>query len=393
MMATSFTVPFANSKKSDFNVPLHIIARNKRRNRKNKSTIHDITGKNSNTDSMITELIDRLCITKRSLSPTVLIDMIALIVRSYLAQELHIQVTQPLRYLIHSPYYPFGIALFPPRKHNITHPLAFNDKIQFESVASFQLGAFAFKFAMAVFIGTHQYQTLIVSTPRRSCLYLQRDSTFRALSVITDEVIHLWKQDNSCIAYALTRGRVIGRSRESRLQLFMITISDANGQVFVDRVMEQSLVLPTAVDYRIFGAYYLTQSVQLRHGFPFENCLIVVGDLNIIITTGVESHCIRFKNDINLRSLWYCSAENRFIGIERNKYHLVSVVLHTEKSELQIMDTYRKIKATGIQHCFYDTDKDVIVIYKQLMASSKFKHEIICLPVSSQLMRPEIAIQ
>ena len=176
----------------------------------------------------------------------------------------------------------------------------------------------------------------------------------------------------------------------------MISVS-INGKILTTKVIDKQIKLKSTVDYRIFGAYYHTPSNDpkaIQNGCPSEPFLIIISDptdklhdsCNIIIT---PSKSIPYENTINLHCLWYHPTEHKFIGIERNHYHLVSVAFDADKAALCITDKYRKVTSTGIQHYFYDPDTDMIVIYKQLMASSKFKNELIFLPVSSQLMLAE----
>ena len=285
--------------------------------------------------------------------------------------------------------------------------------------------------------GNDKFPTLIVSTPQISCIYIQSNEPCKIIPDITNEVLYLWKQNNA--AYICTRERLHGG--RSAIRLFMISISNINGKVFVSILINQSMKLRPTVDYRIFGAYYYTQSSIksngnddhcitkenqhqidknqdiemkdndnngsnkcIKNGFPDDNFLIIISDtdeagfrrysngnsLNIILT---QKLCIPFENKLNLQCVWYHRGENKFIGIERKHYHLVSLGLskalnadEKEKSTLFVIDKYQKITGTGIQHYFFDPDNDTIVIYKTLMASSKFRNELIFLPVSSQLM-------
>ena len=119
------------SSRGSFNLPPHLINKIESRNKRRvKTAIHHVLSSNG-TDTIqriIDELIDRLCITQSYLSPTVLIDTIALLIRSYLVEELHIRLSQPLRHLTYSPFNQCNIAIFPPKSHGITHPLVLNDK-------------------------------------------------------------------------------------------------------------------------------------------------------------------------------------------------------------------------------------------------------------------------
>ena len=153
-------VPAQSKSKTDgFKLPPHVIRRIESRNKRRiKPAIHRVMDGDDSSESdaiqnMIDEMIDRLCITQAYLSPTVLIDTIALLIRSYLVEELHVRLSQPLRHFTHSPSSQFGISLFPPKSHGVTHPLVLNDKIQFEPLHSFDLGDIAYKFTKAVFIG------------------------------------------------------------------------------------------------------------------------------------------------------------------------------------------------------------------------------------------------
>lgn len=165
--AYAFTVSTGNQQNSNhtaneiqsnatFNLPLRMVQKLQSRN-KPPTSIYNINsnndGDNDPTQDMINELIGRLCIKHKYLSPTVLIDIIAIEIRSYLSEELHIRLSQPLRHFIHSSFHPFGIALFPPRKSDISCPLIFNDKVQFQQLTDFQLDNYASKFSNAVFIG------------------------------------------------------------------------------------------------------------------------------------------------------------------------------------------------------------------------------------------------
>ena len=144
-----------NEKQNEsFKLPKHMLQKIQARNKHHiKSSIHDINNSNDSTQNMINELIDRLSIKHKYLSPTVLIDIIAIEIRSFLCEELHICLNQPLRHLIHSSIHPFNILLFPPRKSNISCPLVFDDKIQFQQLTDFQLDSHASRFSHAVLIG------------------------------------------------------------------------------------------------------------------------------------------------------------------------------------------------------------------------------------------------
>ena len=193
----------------------------------------------------------------------------------------------------------------------------------------------------------------MITTPDIPCLYLQRDQSCTVIQEITDEVLFLWKQDDS--AYLFTRRR--SSNGMSRVQLFrvMVTQNDSGTTVITEKVMDEPLRLSTAVDYRVFGAYYHSASNgrgTIQHGFPSHSFLILVGDLNIILTK--MSH--RFKNNVNLHSLWYFPAERTLIGIEKNSYHLVAVGFNEEKRELFIQQKYQRIEGTGLRHFFYDSN-------------------------------------
>ena len=266
---------------------------------------------------------------------------------------------------------------------------------------------------------------MILSIPNGPCFSIQSNNLCANIDGITNEVLHIWKQNDS--AYIVTRERLHGQW--SIIRLFMVTISNINGKVFVSKLIEQRVKLLTIVDYRVFGAYYHThshyQSTNVRcidedkiktqdnnidskisskeqmdgFGFPNKNFLIIISDtddagfrsryrdpmqrttsMNLIIT---QTECISFKNDINLQCLWYHPTMNRLIGIERKQYHLVSVGFDSKENKIFVVNKYHWITGTGIQHYFFDPDTDTIVIYKTLMAASKFKNELVLLPVSS----------
>ena len=160
--AYSFTVPIDNEYNGEFKLPSHMLQKIQSRNKLHDNNIKTLIHSNDSTQKMMNELIHRLSIKHKYLSPTVLIDIIAIEIRSYLSEELHICLNQPLRHLIHSSIHPFGIILFPPRKSNISCPLVFNDKIQFQQLTSFQLDNYASRFSHAVFIGTCMHTTFLL---------------------------------------------------------------------------------------------------------------------------------------------------------------------------------------------------------------------------------------
>lgn len=224
---------------------------------------------------------------------------------------------------------------------------------------------------------------LVITTPDIPCLYLERNGHWTVINEITDEVLSLWTQENS--AYVFTRRRT--SNGLSRVQLFRVMTTQKDGKclVVISKVLDIPLRLNTAVDYRIFGAYYhhsKNGSDVIKHGFPNASFLMLVGDLNIILT----ETSIRFQDKVNLHCLWYYPPERTLIGIERNSYHLVAVGFDAERRELFIQQKYQQIPGTGLRHFFYDSNTDLIAIYRKLMASSKFNHELVLLPVSSQLM-------
>ena len=257
-----------------------------------------------------------------------------------------------------------------------------------------------------------------MSLPHRSCFSIIANGPSTVIDGISNECIHIWKQNDS--AYVITRERLNGQW--SIISLFMIIISDVDGKTLASKLMEKHVKLLSTVDYRVFGAFYHTTSKsklqsldqemkdqdnesENKYGFPNEDFLMIISDtndagfrsryrdsmqttasMNLIMT---QNEYVTFKNDVNLQCLWYHLGMNKFIGIERKSYHLISIGFNTEDSRIFVMDKYRKVASTGLQHYFFDEDMDTIVIYKTLMASSKFKNELIFLPVSSQLMLPD----
>ena len=212
-----------NDKKNqtEMHMPAHLIEKLNLRHQKHDRKWYNSNNKHgkqkkSALEKFICELIDCLSIAnKRDLSPIIQSELIALIIRSYLAEdEIRVALSQPLKSLLHSPFHAWGFVIIPPRKQGIQSPMHLNTTFQWEIISDFSLENYIGKIWHAILIGNKHYKTLVVSTPSddESVLYCQKDKNLSRLYQIKYEIVHLWKQNNNC--FALTRKRLSFKKSE-----------------------------------------------------------------------------------------------------------------------------------------------------------------------------------
>ena len=66
---------------------------------------------------------------------------------------------------------------------------------------------------------------------------------------------------------------------------------------------------------------------------------------------------------------------------------LVEIELNFEQRQLVINEKYAIIQSHGMKHYFYDNETDMMIIYRFLGTCTKFKYQLIMIPVASNLMQ------
>lgn len=170
---------------------------------------------NKHPSSMIHELIDRLSIPTKYLQSIVLIDAIALHIRSFLTQELHVIFSQSVRCILHSTAHPFNILFIPHRKSkHLKHPLVFDHRFQLQSLNVNLEKYIMSNFNEAIVISNESNFSTIIILYHKKIYFINEKITELKLVPNLDfnkyQVLFLWKQRN--IAYIVTYYELDGKS-------------------------------------------------------------------------------------------------------------------------------------------------------------------------------------